>query len=159
MNKERKLIEPNAIIIFDRDVNSKELVKLPADFQGDIVINGKLFFNEEHSIKCDNLYADRVISRNHKINIIGNLYVRDDIDVHIIRVNGSICCNDYFDSLEVDVAEDLYVLGDVCANNTDIYVGGDFICEGSIISVDYMKVLGKLYVDGNLNDVRDIRIG
>ena len=38
MNKERKLIEPNAIIIFDRDVNSSELENLPADFKGDIII-------------------------------------------------------------------------------------------------------------------------
>ncbi len=147
VNKERKVIESNAIIIFDRDVNSSELANLPADFQGDIVINGMLFVEEELFIKCDNLYADRVQSIGHNINIIGNLYVKDAIDIFAIEVNGSICCNEDFDSANVAVAEDICVIGDADVNGNDIFVGGDFICKGAIKSVHSMKVLGKLYVD------------
>lgn len=160
MNKERKVIEPNAIIIFDRDVNSNELVKLPADFQGDIVINGMLVFDEKLiTIKCDNLYADRVDSDISKISIIGNLYTKGDIDVYGIEVNGSMYCEGDFNSTDVVITEDFAVKGKVTANNFDIYVGGDFTCEGSIEDVDSLKVLGKFKVDGSLNNVTDICIG
>ena len=120
-----------------------------------------LVFDEKFTtIKCDNLYADRVVSDILKISIIGNLYTKGDIAVYAIEVNGSICCEGDFDSTDVIITEDFSVKGKVDANYSNIDVGGDFICGGSITRVDSMKVLGKFKVDGTLKEgVTDICIG
>jgi len=38
MNKERKVIEPNAIVVFDGDVYASKLNELFQHFEGDIII-------------------------------------------------------------------------------------------------------------------------
>ena len=176
MNKERKVIEPNAIIVFDRDVNSSELVKLPEDFKGEIVINGSLVCDRKLSIQCGNLYANRVYSDEPSINIIGNLYTSGNVDVHditvngsiyskgdidvgAIKVNGSIYCKGDLNSEDVTVAEDLEVECEIEGNHWNSYVGGNFICKGSIENIDCLRVLGKYKVDGTLYNVTDICIG
>lgn len=164
MNKERKVIEPNAIVVFDRDVRTSELNALFKDFHGDIVINGVLLLYEENlCISCDNLYVEYIAESYGpgypEIKMKGNLYVNGDCGTYDIKVNGSVYCQGNVSSTNIDIAEDFFVEGDVDAYNKDVHVGGDFTCEGSIESVDSLKVLGKFKVDGSLNNVTDICIG
>lgn len=48
MCMERKVIETNAIIVYDRDVYASELnATIPENFEGDIVVHGRVLYDEE----------------------------------------------------------------------------------------------------------------
>lgn len=144
MNKKRTVIEPNATIVFDRDVKSSELSKLPINFEGDIIINGILTFDNENTIKCDNLYAAVVVSDSESVNIIGNLYTERDINVYDIEVDGSIYCGNDFSAVDVSVAGDCVTDGTFGESCSYIEIGGNFITNGGIDvrTIRYIKVLG-----------------
>ena len=147
MKKERKVIEQNAIVVFDGDVNTSKLNELFQDFLGDIIIFGSITQNEESlSIKCDNLY---VMGRLSCIDVIvgGNLYVEGDIDCCDIKVNGCICCSGLIDSFEINVAEDLYAKGYIITNGYDINVGGELICDDAIEAAEIV-VLQRMRMKG-----------
>lgn len=143
MKKERKVIESNATIFFDRDVNASELQNLPPNFEGNIIINGILEFDEEVTIKCDNLYAKVVVSDKPTVHIEGNLYTKNDICVYDIKVNGSVYCGNDFMATDIIVAGDCITVCEHKEYCSSINVGGDFFCNGDIKYVDYIKVLGK----------------
>ena len=160
MKEERKTINPKAdVIIASKYVKPCDLKILPKDFQGNILIYGSLVIEDEDTIKFDNLYAKRLISNGPKVNIIGNIYIENDIDVFDIKVNGSVYCGENFNSAQVVISEDFTVDGDVDANYHSIIVGGDFVCGKSIENVEALKVLGKLKVDVLMKDITGICIG
>lgn len=150
MKKERKVIEPNAIVYFDGDVDVPKLNHLFQDFQGDIIINGNLLLKEEGLIvQCNNLYVmGNIVVFGAGINGIwvdGNLYVGGDIDCCDMNINGVCECMGSIDSYEINVAEDLYVKAGIITNGYDINVGGDFTCENEIEAANIV-VLSKMHV-------------
>ena len=152
MNKERNVIEPNAIVVFDRDVNASKLNELFKGFQGDIIIIGDLMLDEANlSIDCDNLYVMGGIELDLRANsyadicVRGNLYVGEHIDCANINVNGSIFCMRYIDSFNINISEDVYVDGYIETNGYDINVGGEFICKDEVSAAE-ITVLGKIIV-------------
>ena len=150
----------NAIIVFDRDVTAEELNTLFDDFQGDIVITGNLDLgNVDLFLKCNNLYVmgEITVNENTITEIEGNLWIEGRIDCFDLKVNGSVYCGGYVLSTEVAVSEDFFVDETVEADDSDIYVGGDFICNGEV-SADEIVVLKKLEVKGNIQ-VYKIQVG
>ena len=137
MKRGRKVIQSNAIIVFDSDVLSSELKSFPKDFKGDIFIIGSLIYDESIVIECDNLFVMNEISDYECESIIinGNVYSKD-IDCFSINVNGSVYSSGNLNCVEINVAEDLHVKGNVNAHKNDINIGGEFICEGSVIADD-----------------------
>lgn len=140
MNEERNVIKTNAIIFFDRNVKSSELSNLLTNFEGDIIINGMLYFDEEITIKCDNLFATVVVSDEVPVNIIGNLYTKRDISAYDVKVNGSVYCGADLNSPEIQVAEDLCVNGDIDSICGCIEVGGNCICNGKVKNACFMGI-------------------
>lgn len=158
MKKERKVIEPNATIVFDRSVYASELQNLPPNFEGNIIINGVLEFDREITIKCDNLYAKVVVSDEPTVHIEGNLYTEDDICVYNIEVNGSVYCGNNFMATDIIVAEDCITKGRHDKYCSSIEIGGTFICEKTIEYTTYIRVLGKF--KGTINSrMTEICIG
>lgn len=156
MNKERKVIEPNAIVVFDRDVVTNELNQLFKIFDGDIVINGDLIFDGESlDIECDNLYVKGEIAISNYVHtnicLDANLYVENSIDCTDIDVNGCVCCMGSIDSYNINVAEDLYVAINLDTNGYDINVGGDLICKHAVDAADII-VRGKISVSDGIQD-------
>jgi len=154
MNKERKVIEPNAIVVFDGDVNASKLNQLFQNFQGDIIITGNLIIDEEKlSIQCDNLFVMEKIDLSNYANtgicLDGNLYVEKFIDCSHIEVNGCIYCSGSIDSFNINVAEDLYVKGNIDTNGYDINVGGNLICKNEVDAAE-ITVLGKISVTSRI---------
>ena len=164
MNKERKVIPRNAIVVFDRDVRTNELNALFKDFHGDIVINGGLLLYEEDlCINCDNLYVEGIGPISGfgypGIRMKGNLYVNGDCDIYDIEVNGSVYCQGNFESTEIDIAEDFFVKGEVDSFRCHIHVGGEFICQSSVKNVRSLWTLDKYSIKGSMQEVYDIRVG
>lgn len=148
MNKERNTNLNNAIVVFDGNVEASKLNELFADFQGDIVINGNLIWGSgDLRIKCSNLYIND-LEIYGKLIVEGNLYVQGNINCCDIVVNGSIVCLGYMDSMEINVAEDLYVKKDIEVNGYDINVGGEFVCDSEVTSAAEITVLNKMQVFG-----------
>ena len=152
MNKERQVIEPNAIIIFDGDVNSIELEKLPKGFQGDIVIKGMLVFEENLSIECDNLYVDVLCGGESDTYIKGNVFTSGDAYLHNTVINGSLYCKGNLCSTESNIAigEDLVVREQIEAFLANISVGGNLKCN-SIKEANSIEVLGEFEVTETVN--------
>lgn len=144
MKKERKVIKNNAIIFFNRNVNSSELSKLPKGFEGDIIINGILEFDEENIIECNRLFAKIVVSNGPKVYIKGDLYTEEDICVEQIKVNGSVYCQNNCYAAEIIVAENCIIDGELGDSFTlcNIAIGGDFTCK-TVKYVNEINVLGK----------------
>ena len=146
MNKERKIVETNSIVVFDRKVNASELNEFFKDFHRDIIINGDLSVDTTLAIKCDNLYVEgalivEIFSSHAKIDLQGNLYVRDEMDCYDIHVDGSVYCSHRISAVSIDVAQDLDVVSNVDAENYNINVGGNFTCES--VKVRKICVLQK----------------
>lgn len=164
MNKERKVISRDAIVVFDRYVRASELNALFNDFHGDIVINGGLLLYEDDlCINCDNLYVECIELIDGcaypGIRMKGNLYVNGDCEAYDIEVNGSVYCQGNFESTEIDIAEDFFVKGEVDAYNSHIHMGGEFICLSSVKNVRSLWVLDKYDIKGSMIEVYDIRVG
>ena len=154
MNKERKVIESNAIVVFDRNVYANELNEFFKEFKGDIIINGDLIFDVDLIIQCDNLYVIGEITLMltllwPDILVEGNMYVYGDIDCYKINVNGSICCMKRINSFEINVSENVYAKDGIGTNGYDINVGGDLVCEDDIKAAEII-VLQKMYVTGTI---------
>ena len=92
MNTERKIIEPNAIIVIDKIVKASELNALTQDFEGDVVITKKLILDKDVDISC-NLHVIGGIARKTpisepNININGDFYCYGEIHCNNINVSG-----------------------------------------------------------------------
>ena len=112
------------------------------------------------SIKCNNLYVEgalivEIFSGNAKIDIQGNLFVRDEMDCYAIHVDGSIYCLHRTSALSIDVAQDLDVYSNVVAPNYNINVGGNFTCE----SVEARKICVLQNMNVSEIDATDVLAG
>ena len=148
-SKERKVINHNPVVVFNRCVEASELNELFQNFQGDIVINGCLMLDEEELvIQCDNLYVSSCICanlNNTKILLEGNLYVEDYIYCHSINVNGSLCCNNDINCKSINVNGSLYC-NDTIKNCVDIKVTENLCCNKIDIQYGYLIVAGDIEV-------------
>lgn len=161
MKKERKVIEPNAIIVFDRNINVKALNAIPKDFKGDVIVNGDLNLDDDSLIMSGNLYVKgNIIADNFKhyrtIDIKGDLYCCGKIDVYDIDVSGTLCCMGVIDSASVKVSENLYCKDKIDALGYSINVAGDFECFAFYAQT--VNVLGKIRVKG-LSSADVINVG
>lgn len=124
MKKERKVINSNAIIVFDRNITATELNEALENFHGDVVIKGSLLLNDDLNVEC-NLFVDGVIAASNKvtsINIKGDLLIHAT-NCHKITVSGDLFCIEMkkkYSKVEI--------------KSEDICVGGTFYCEGNIIA-------------------------
>lgn len=124
MNKERQVIDSQAIVVFNHDVTAIQLNKILKNFHGDVVIKGSLLLNDNLNIAC-NVFVDGDISGEDKvtsINIKGDLYIHAT-NCHHITVSGDLYCLD----LNKEYTE-------VKIKSEDICVGGTLYCEGDIIA-------------------------
>lgn len=146
MNEEQKVINRNAVVVFNCDVWKDWLMEIiPADFEGDIVIHGKLQSDEDISISgsifckgikavsikvAGNLSCEGDIEGN--INVGGYLSCEGNINSEDINVGGCLSCEGDIESCDINVGEKLSCGGYI--NSGDIYVAEDIICEGDIDS-------------------------
>lgn len=144
MNKERKVIDSNAIVVLTKKkVKARDLKKL-RDFKGDIVINGELHCNNNIYLQCENLYVKSIKSDKHDskdIYISGNLIVEEDIECWKLDVEGGIYCKGNIDSMSINALED-FCAGKIDVHNSDIVVGGNLVCD-QIKACNELSVLGK----------------
>ena len=136
MKKERKVIDSNAIIVFDRTISATELNEALENFHGDAVIKGDLLLNDDLNVEC-NLFVEGVIDACDKItsiNIIGDLLVHAT-NCHKITVSGDLFCIEMkkkYSKVEIKsenicVGGTLYCKGNIIAKN--IEVGASLECE------------------------------
>lgn len=136
MKKERKVIDSNAIIVFDRTISATELNEALENFHGDVVIKGDLLLNDDLNVGC-NLFVEGVIDACDKItsiNIIGDLLVHAT-NCHKITVSGDLFCIEMkkkyckveIKSEDICVGGTLYCKGNIIAKN--IEVGASLECE------------------------------
>ena len=132
MKQATKGIQPNSIIVFNRDFTEEDLKMIPKDFCGDIVVHGNIFIvcyycidvepdnlKTKGSIWCDGLMSCANLECK-------NLYVKGMMDAHNITCEGDI------------IAES----GILCI---DLNCKGNMICKGAIQSGG-----GELHIDGSL---------
>jgi len=148
MNKERKVIEPNAIVVFDGDANASKLNALLKDFQGDVIINGNLHINEHLNVICNLYVVENIICGNNNIiNIIGNLYCDGDIDCFDIFTSENLFCNS-INSMEIKVGGDFLCKESIEAYGYIVTVAGDL--ESNTVEAENLYVLGKLHATGRV---------
>ena len=161
MKKERNVIEHNAVVVFDSDVNASELNELFKGFQGDIIINGDLILDaEELRIKCDNLYVIGGIKTTGilcAILVEGNMYTEGYIDCLDININGTFFSRDTINAYAINISEDLYCLSDIYTNGYDINVGGELVCEDEIDAAEIL-VLQNIHVKNRI-EADSIKVG
>ena len=145
MNKERKVIDPNAVVFFDRDVTATELNSYRELLHGDVVIWGDLDVDTDLNIDC-NVYVIGVVKApyNNTINIQGDLYCEGPIDGWDINVSGDLYCEGIINSTDIKVGENLYCGMDIQAMNSKVAVAGELECFK--IDADEICVLNKLMV-------------
>lgn len=148
MDKERKTIELNSTILFNRDVKASELdAVIPKGFQGDIIINGELEIEDNFYIQCDNLYVLKATTRDG-VNmkgplsyIEGNFHSIETIYCNDLKINGSLYCDGKVDSMNILVSQD-FVAKTLEPNSSKVIIGGDFICD-NVESMESITVYGK----------------
>lgn len=157
MKEERKVIETNAIVVFNGDVNASKLNELFQDFQGDVIINGSLLIDENLEIACNLYVVDDINSEyDKKIHIAGNLYCDGDVDCYDIYVEESFFCTS-INSCNINVVEDFCCEDDIEAYGYDINVGGDFFCKGKV-EADFVNIYKIMHLSGEIQ-VREIAVG
>lgn len=152
----------NTTVVFEGSVTERELNKLFKDYEGDIVINGMLtIFENPLSIKCNSLYASKIITMSRWLNakIEGDVYIDGDIDCYRVDINGSLNCKGNVNSLDITVAENFCCEGSIDANYSDIFVGKEFYCMTSIEDARSIRVLEDLLIEGTINNVYKIHVG
>lgn len=158
MEKERKVTKQGAIIVFDRDVNASELNKLTKNFDGDIVILGKLFIDEDLHTNC-NLYiiGDITCCAEKNIHVGGDLECYSEIGAYNIYVDGCFYCEGNISSDNIKVRESFWCKSRIEAYSGEITVIGDFECHG--IKVRSLNVVGKTCMEGYICVIKFIKTG
>jgi len=148
MNKERKVIETNAIVVFDEDVRSSKLNGLLKDFQGHVIINGNLYIDGYLNVRCNLYVAENInCSYDSNIHIIGNLYCDGDIDCFDIFTSENLFCNS-INSADIKVGGNLLCENAIEAYGYVVTVAGDLECNTA--EMENLYVLGKMHVKGRI---------
>lgn len=139
MKKERKVIEPNATIVFDRDVRYSELMELiPRGFEGTIIIHGELFadkenYGENNAITCESIYADSIDSlASTDLIIYGNLISYGDIWTDYLYVTKDLICFGNLNTNILDSDGAILVIGKIDASHGIDCESGSGIIAGGI---------------------------
>ena len=152
MNKERKPIESNAIVVFNEDITASELIKLIEDFNGDVVVNGTLFLDDHITMKC-NLYVSNIENMAFGgcvINCERDLYCFGDINNPLqINVRGILWCKGNIDCRGIHVNEGLYCNSNIIAYHHNVIVAGDFECNS--IESAKLSVWGTMNIRNTLS--------
>lgn len=145
MNKEQKVIDPNAVVVFDRDVTATELNSYRELLHGDVVIWGDLNVDTDLDISC-NVYVIGMVEAVYQktINIKGDLDCESSIDCYDIEVSGSIWCDGVINSKDIRVGENLYCEMDIQAMDSNVIVVGELECFR--IDANEIYILNKLRV-------------
>lgn len=149
MQKERKVIESNAVIVFDRDVNASELNMLTKEFSGDIVILEELLINENLHVKNNlHIMRDIVCYSENEINVDGDLQCYSEIGGYNIWVSGCLYCKGTISSDNINVGESFCCENRIEAYGGKITVMGDFECHG--VKAKTVTVLGRIAMEGSV---------
>ena len=157
----RKIIESNAVIVFDRNVKASELNKLLEGFWGDVVITKKLIVDKKVDIAV-NLYVIGGITRKSpiiedSINIDGDLYSYGEVHCNDINVSGTFYSEKIVYSGAIKVGEHLLCNDKIDAYNCDVIVAGDIECYGIMARKVYY--LGKTDIQGKVSVLEGMKNG
>lgn len=157
----RKIIESNAVIVFNRTVKASELNELLEGFGGDVVITKKLIVDKEINISV-NLYVIGGITRKsplveERINIDGDLYSYGEVHCNDINVSGTFYSEKVVYSGAIKVGEHLLCDDKIDAYNCDVIVAGDIECYGIMARKVYY--LGKTDIQGKTSVLECMKNG
>ena len=161
MNTERKIIEPNAVIVFDRVVKASELMKLTQCFWGDVVITKKLIVDKEIDISVNLHVVGSILRKSpiseYNININGDLFCYSEVHCNDINVSGSFYSERVIYSRNIKVGENLICNDKIDAFNCDIVVAGDLECYGVIAKS--VRYFGQTNIKGSISVLEGMRSG
>lgn len=162
MNKERKVTQPNAVVVFNRDVRASELNALPKDFHGDVIVSRDLILDEHLHVKCTLYVLESIIrirkgASEYNITIEGDLYCYCGIDCYNIYVQGLLYCEGKIDATNIEVIENLCCNDSIEAYSYSIIVAGDLECLG--IEAENVHALGKIDIKGSISIDYSIKSG
>ena len=150
MNKERNVIESNAVVVFDGDIEASVLNNIAIGFPGEVIINGDLIIDENLKLECD-LYVEGNVegSACYAIEIEGDLYCYGIVDCYDICVNGCFYSDARVDATDIKVRDDFWCGDGLEARASSIIVGGDFECYS--IETQEIYVFGRMKVDTGIS--------
>lgn len=159
MNKERKVINPKAIIVFDKDVHASELNKIT--HRGKIVINKKLIIDADLNMENTIFVMGNIIYKSliydYSINVKGSLYCYGHVNCHNINVSSHLYCEDGICSKNIKVRENFWCNNKINAYGGDVTVAGDLECMHEV-EADCISVLGSMHIHGRV-DANKINVG
>ena len=159
MQKERKVTEEGKIIVFDRDVEVSELNSLlTKEFNGDVIINGKLLVNEDFHAKYNlHVMKDIFCTPDQDFTVKGDLYCYNEIAGYNILVEGCFYCEGIISADNIKVTESFWCKNRIEAYGGNITVLGDFACQG--IKAKSVETYGQTYMGGYISVRSFIKYG
>ena len=145
MKKERKVIGPNGIIVFDRDVPIEELMESCKNFYGDVIVNGNLYEAGEGDLCTAFLPCSLLVYGNmicHRVLFVAGdyLYCEGKVDLYDIVVAGDVCFNSNSDVSDIDVLGEVELHGDVEMNYGIIRANSIKTSTINIANCDMLKI-------------------
>ena len=161
MNKERMLIKPKAIVVFDKIVKASELNALTQGFDGDVIITKKLVIDQDLNVKCNLHVMGKVVGKypisEFDIKINGDLYCYGEISCDNIKVSGYFYAEKAIYCKDLKVGENFVCNAKVDAFGCDIIIVENFYCKGVIAKK--IRVIGQMSVYGSISASESIKIG
>jgi len=161
MNTERKIVEPKAIVVFDKIVKVSELNALTQGFDGDVIITKKLIIDKDVDITCNLHVLGNIVRKipisEFSLNINGDLYCYGEILCNDINVSGYFYSEKIIYSRNIKVGENLVCDSKIDAFGCDIIVAGNLECQGLIAKK--IRVLQEVSVCGSMAVSESIEIG
>lgn len=150
IDKERRLIETNTIVVFNSNVTASKLEELIKDFCGTVVVNGNLTLTKNLKIK-GSLYVKGSVTEvdDENIEIEGDFYCYGSISCYKLKVHGFLYGKDDISSTGIAVGENLYCESCVDANDNEIDVFGNF--ESDSVQFSELTVLGTIRVNNTIS--------
>lgn len=169
MEKERKLINPRPIVVFDREVTADDLKMFSKNFiDATIVVNGNVLIEGKIEHLLGDLYVSGNLFLDAPVLYFGNLYVtgdisagRDDYSLCAVKVYcygdiifvGNIFAEEIYSEAEIDsydiYSESLYCAKEITSKN--IEVNGDLYCKDNICTYNYeIAVAGDFTCEKNV---------
>lgn len=156
------------VIIFERDVTTKDLSQIP--YNWDVVVHGNVRLVSNVTIKCNlfvtgNIKADKRKDELYGLSVAGDIFCNRYIYCGKITLAGDLVCGKTVECYEMKIAGELIservecgkitVLGDMKVDSDiyssgEIFVGGDLNLKGET----YCKILrvhGYVYLENDLH--------